>query len=654
MKTQRIAALFLLASAALAASCSTKSPSEPAGGGGTSTPPPPPSISDNVVVTASPGGIVIGTSQSSNITVRVTQSTGGTVPDGTPVTLTATLGAFGSTSGPTTLVQQTVNGIVGAVLFPGTSAGTATVTAVVAPTASSAGVPANLGGSGSAQVRITAPNAFFLNSVTPNVGNPAGGDKVTITGGGFSAPVRVSFSNAVAQVLSVNPSAITVLTPSASAAGVTVNVGQTATVSISVINALNSANQASDTISSAFTYSLGGTPTQPQVFSVNPAAGPDSGGTTVTILGQGFQAPVQVFFGTGGSSSAFNGVEASVTSVTATKIVCLTPSASGFGQTNVDKTVDILVKDVNSGFSAIAPQSFKYGSGVLITSAAPTITPWNRSVKVTIFGQGFQSPVAVGLAGVAAQVVSVSGTEIDVLSGTPVISSCADLTGPITETNINTGQGASALTFDYQVDKPSIGSITPASVSGNGNSTVTLTGINFDNPVRVLFGAEAGSAQAPVCDVSGSCTVKVTVPPFTGTYPTTPCTSSGVAGTMKTPVSVNVVLTNVLTTCADTLQGAITFIPPDQSCQITATPPKASFSDSVQPGGFEVLFTDSSTGTITSWAWNFGDGSPIVTQQNPNHTFPSTPNPGSYTVMLTVSGPGGSSSTSSFITVPGS
>ncbi len=52
-----------------------------------------------------------------------------------------------------------------------------------------------------------------------------------------------------------------------------------------------------------------------------------------------------------------------------------------------------------------------------------------------------------------------------------------------------------------------------------------------------------------------------------------------------------------------------------------------------------INFTDTSTGTVTSWAWDFeNDGLTDSTLQNPSHTFST---PGTYSVRLTVSGPGG-------------
>ncbi len=50
-----------------------------------------------------------------------------------------------------------------------------------------------------------------------------------------------------------------------------------------------------------------------------------------------------------------------------------------------------------------------------------------------------------------------------------------------------------------------------------------------------------------------------------------------------------------------------------------------------------VQFTDQSTGGVTAWAWNFGDGG-TSNQQNPQHTYSA---PGDYTVSLTVTNPNG-------------
>jgi len=58
-----------------------------------------------------------------------------------------------------------------------------------------------------------------------------------------------------------------------------------------------------------------------------------------------------------------------------------------------------------------------------------------------------------------------------------------------------------------------------------------------------------------------------------------------------------------------------------------------SSSPSQQYAGVPIQFTDLSTGNVTSWLWDFGDGE-TSTEQNPTHTYAAS---GSYTVSLTVS-----------------
>jgi len=69
-------------------------------------------------------------------------------------------------------------------------------------------------------------------------------------------------------------------------------------------------------------------------------------------------------------------------------------------------------------------------------------------------------------------------------------------------------------------------------------------------------------------------------------------------------------------------------------------PPVANFTADPTSGDapLTVQFTDQSTGSITDWWWQFGDGE-TSTEQHPSHTYESG---GDYTVGLTVTDPGGS------------
>jgi len=77
--------------------------------------------------------------------------------------------------------------------------------------------------------------------------------------------------------------------------------------------------------------------------------------------------------------------------------------------------------------------------------------------------------------------------------------------------------------------------------------------------------------------------------------------------------------------------------------------PSSSFSSNITSGNIPltVQFTDTSSGSPTSWNWDFGDGY-TSTEQNPTHTYLST---GIYCVNLTISNVNGTASKTATITV---
>src|SRR5207245_649286 len=79
-------------------------------------------------------------------------------------------------------------------------------------------------------------------------------------------------------------------------------------------------------------------------------------------------------------------------------------------------------------------------------------------------------------------------------------------------------------------------------------------------------------------------------------------------------------------------------------------PPTANFSANPTSGNapLTVQFTDQSSGSITARDWDFGDGTAHSSALNPSHTYN---NAGNYTVMLTVTGSGGSNSKSMTVQV---
>jgi len=96
------------------------------------------------------------------------------------------------------------------------------------------------------------------------------------------------------------------------------------------------------------------------------------------------------------------------------------------------------------------------------------------------------------------------------------------------------------------------------------------------------------------------------------------------------------------------VQGALSN---DIGATIAYSAPLASFSASAVSGSapLAINFINSSTGSITSYSWTFGDGT-TSTSANPAKVYS---NAGTYTVALTVTGPGGSNTKtlSNYITV---
>jgi hypothetical protein len=173
---------------------------------------------------------------------------------------------------------------------------------------------------------------------------------------------------------------------------------------------------------------------------------------------------------------------------------------------------------------------------------------------VTIYGRGFQAPVAVSLAGFGAFVQSVSATEIVVIPGSPLATGCADVTGEIEVVNINTGSGGTGGSFTYVVQKPAITGVAPTAAQLPAQATVT--GINFPQSIadaEVKFGARTAFVASFAL---GALTVDI--PP--GAVTTAPaCAGANPAGTLQTVETVDVTVTDRSTTCTASVPQAFSY-----------------------------------------------------------------------------------------------
>lgn len=208
-------------------------------------------------------------------------------------------------------------------------------------------------------------------SVTPGTGPNEGGTVVTITGEGFVAPVQVEFALGgialEAEVLSVTPSRIEVRSPAATGFGQSL---QNQVVEVRVRN-LNSGLPAPTP--GAFRYGV-----DMLITGLSPGRGPVGGGDRVTIFGQGFDAPVQVFLGS---------IEQTVISVTGTEVVFRTAGLVG---TCGNSTLGVTVTNIETGASATSPVGYTYsiiGFEPLIFQVNPTTGAEGGNTQVTITGE---------------------------------------------------------------------------------------------------------------------------------------------------------------------------------------------------------------------------------------------------------------------------
>jgi hypothetical protein len=557
---------------------------------------------------------------SSKVTVTATVTANGQpVADGTAVQFTTTLGTFADT-GLQTTIRTTTNGVA-TVSLSSTSAGPATVTATVNNVTKTTVVTFGLApvippGPNTTPTITTVCVVTGSTCTTPATGIPAGGQQVVINGTNFRTPVRVLFDPGNGQpakeafVNSVTDTKIVAIAPSFN-----ITTGQTLPVTITVITAAGTATEQSASQANAFTYQLA--ILTPSVRTLTPTSGSIDGGTAVAILGDAFQAPVQVFF---------NAAEAQVVKVTFNEIDVIsptardtTPNASG----PFTGSVDVKVRNVASGKETTFPAGFRYIAKMAITAVTPTTGPATGGTDITIDGTGFVAPVTVDIGPVSgpairAQVLKVSGTQILARTG-PTPSPCSSLLAnlPVTVTNINNGDSATTTgttqNFTY-IPVPSV--ITSVSASANpivpGTSlTVTVQNPGVGSLGNALISFQVGDQTATVTPSTittgtGSTSFNVIVP-STLTFPpgTAACTAGGLPGTRQfDPLIVPVTFLNNTTACTAT-SGAITIQPPTNACVtppnavVTApAPPACAAAPSVAAGGnSSTSITIQNTGT---------------------------------------------------------
>ena len=241
--------------------------------------------------------------------------------------------------------------------------------------------------------------------------------------------------------------------------------------------------------------------------------------------------------------------------------------------------------------------------------------------------------------------------------------SSAGCTAPFTGQLLNQSAGPGNLSFSWSMSNgasPSSSADTSPIVtfptSGQYNVNLQVTSdlgcsaslqqpVNLNNNSATINGPSNACVNTPVTFSDGSSPIP---PAIIWTFGDgTTSNNSSVTKSFPTIGPYTVKLVNKYAACADSNVETINVVGPPTP-NFTA----AGLTAACKPP-FTVQFSDQSTpaANVTGWSWDFGDGSPPSTQQNPQHTYTTS---GTFNVTLTAMGPGGcpnSVTKNAFITI---
>ncbi|WP_323986536.1 IPT/TIG domain-containing protein [Microbacterium plantarum] len=304
-----------------------------------------------------------------------------------------------------------------------------------------------------------------VTDLEPASGPETGGTVVTIDGEGFTGTTGVSFGETAGTDLEVvSDTEIRVTTPP----------GAPGTVPVVI------SHPGGDVVAGDFEYL-----DVPAVTSIDPATGPEDGGTVVTIIGEGLLGATAVTF------DGIAGTDLEV--VSDTEIRVTTPA-------HAPALVDVVVVHPNGDS---APFDFTYVAGTEIDGVTPPGGPEEGGNTVVITGSCFTGATAVLFGGVPA-------TSFTVDSDTRITAVVPAGTGVVDVEVVGAAAcGSETLPDGYEyTDEPVIGTIAPDRGPETGGTVVTITGTNFTGTTSVTFDGVAGSALTVVSDTE----LRVTTP----------------------------------------------------------------------------------------------------------------------------------------------
>jgi PKD repeat protein len=288
--------------------------------------------------------------------------------------------------------------------------------------------------------------------------------------------------------------------------------------------------------------------------------------------------------GPAGSSTI---IQTNLVTVTSPAQLSVNPGSLNFGSITVGQAGTLTFTAANTGDALLTGGVTTTGPFAITAGNSLNLLPGQTQTVTVSF-----TPPAAGVFGSAVVFTTNGGHSTNAVTGIGV----APAQIAVTPTNVNFGYVLTGATAQATLTVTNTGGTT----ASNGTATVNAP-----------FGIVSGSAFSVPGFGSASVTIRFS-PTSAGTFNDTVSLTTANGGSA---------------TVAVTGTGAVA--------------PVAAFSGNpTNPTtSTPVAFTDSSTGIITNWSWNFGDGTTGNTQ-NPMHLYATA---GTFSVSLTVSGPVGAS-----------
>jgi hypothetical protein len=267
-----------------------------------------------------------------------------------------------------------------------------------------------------------------VTSVTPNKGPESGHSKVTISGSELTGATAVTFGPGNATEITVNESGTQITASSPAGTG-------TVDVTVTTPGGTSTTGTADE-----FTYVP-----PPTITAIAPSAGPEVGGTTVTITGTNLSDPTAVEFGSGKATGVtVNGG--------GTQITAISPAGTGSAEVTVTTLGGVSVTGPADLFTYVAPPT--------ITAVAPSEGPEAGGTAVTITGTHLTGATVVKFGSADATGIAVNGEGTQITAASPSGGGTVDVI-------VTTPGGTSATTdldrFSYV--RPAIVLVSPPSAS---------------------------------------------------------------------------------------------------------------------------------------------------------------------------------------------